>query len=557
MTLIRWWPLGFSICSAAFTSRSVFLLNAADGGWALLLSLLTVVLAMCSKSSALVLRWMMVVALGCTLLFHLHCRSLALDTATCSVETPYRTALMGTKARYVDGSVPLNNLQWYDINTLMDIHDTSGMATVARVHDADTIHQRTSLSDLLRSRQPEDTSAMHWLLVGLLGTALANFILVLIAYSTQRPFNWDVLRSRSGLFLFVAFGSLVGSIKAPPSTWLSNNFLTRGDDWHRYIASSQDVLAGNWALIPIPGGVEMWGLGIVYFFAAVQFILGPALLLLSITLHGAHYGIVWALFALPDRKDKWAAVLLAFAALLYVEVDLNSRYAWSFLSDTLPLVLFAVLFVGVIRGHPLKWLGIGTALLLLLRADYIAIAPLLAVCLLMGNRSKQKEWLALLLPIMVVLALYLIRRSLAYPSTVPFTPNGHPWEAVLSVQHFGPKLWVILGRYDLLHPSFHHRYHWWVVHVLFVASAVYYFVRVPRDRIVLFLLGSWLWFLVTRLTSPAIGIYGYRHSLVLVLVEMLFIAWIFVRHWRRIPNPALDHPGTHGLPKSITALYPR
>jgi len=241
---------------------------------------------------------------------------------------------------------------------------------------------------------------------------------------------------------------------------------------------------------------------------------------------------------------------LGFAALLFVEADLNWQYAWSFLSDTLPLVLIAVLLVGLTRGRSLWWSGACAGVLFVLRADYIAIAPILAIILLAGNRFTPRTWVALLLPISLGLGLFLLRRSLAYPAIVAYTPNGVPWNSIFSIDNFGPKVWAILGRYDLLGPDYQHRYHWWGIHVLFVICTAHYFFRYRNDRILLFVLACWVWFVITRLLSPAIGIYGHRHSLVLVLLEMLFVARIVTRHWNSLASTDFGQTPTEGRPLS-------
>ena len=536
---IRWVIPLLVIGTAALASRSVFLLNHDPGGWVLLLGVLGITLSLGNtapvRRSRLVAHSFLLVS---SLALYGWVSAQADKTLSCVVDTGYRTEDLATGTRYTEWPIAPEAIQLYIVNEVWELRNTDTINVRVTRIGTDEPTALIPLKDLITDRgvseatspKPRSTLIPLLILLVITGSVLGLTIVQLFGGGT---FTLDDLRTRKGLLLFVAVGIIVAACKAPPSAWLSNQFQSRWDDWLRYGTAARDILRGNLALVPLSGGLEMWGLGFVYFVAAVQAILGPALIPVYIVLHGLHYAIVWACTAIVAPGRKWIALAAGLLALGFVEVDLNLNYAWVLLSDTLPLPLLAILLVAAIRGAAPLWLGIGAGVLFLLRADYIIIGPLLAFLSTWRKPIDQKDLAKILVPWAICVGLYLLRKWFAtgdlYPFPLPNTPNGVAWDALFNARNFENKTLALFGRYDLLSSAVRHRFHWWPIHALFVAAIAYCIAKRNWDRWTLFTVSLWVWFLCTRLATPSIGSYGHRHSLALVLAEILVAVLVFGR----------------------------
>jgi len=550
LSRLRWAIPMLVTGTTAPATRSVYLLNHDLGGWVILLGILGIALSLGNtapvrRSRLLAHAFLLICSFALFGWVNTH----ANKTVSCEVDTGYRTVDLASGRRYTEWTTAPQAIQLYAVNDVWELRNTDTIhARVTRIGT----QERTELFPLKeivkeRSVQGHSNPAPLSILVPLVILLLimgSSASLTLVQFFGDGQFTLNDLRTRKGLVLFIAVGIIVAACKEPPSVWMSNQFQSRWDDWLRYGTAARDVLRGNLALVPMPGGLEMWGLGFVYFVAAVQAVLGPALTPVYIVLHGLHYAVVWVCIALVEPGKRWQPLAAGLLALGFVEVDLNLNYAWVLLSDTLPLPVLAILLVAAIRGAAPLWLGIGAGVLFLLRADYIVIGPLLALFSTWRKPFNQKDLARVLVPWGICVALYLLRKWFAtgdlYPFPLPNTPDGVAWDALFNARNFQDKTLALFGRYDLLSSAVRHRFHWWPIHALFAAALAYSAVAKRWDRWTLFTISLWIWFLCTRLATPSIGSYGHRHSLVLVLVEILVIVLVFGRGnaWNALRSPA-------------------
>ncbi|MBK7482994.1 MAG: hypothetical protein IPI72_09645 [Flavobacteriales bacterium] len=537
---LRWSVPLLVVISTGLSARMVHWLNFDLGGWVILIVLLGLVFSLgnvapISKGTILLHGCLFVSS--CVLFGWVSIH--ATKTVRCTVDTNHGTVDIASDTRYVDVPGIPEKIQIHAVNDVWELRNPDSVQVRSSLVGDTGEEARIPLTDFLRERNggrkseaPSRTALIAMVLlfvISLLTTATA-----VAQFFTGAPFTWRSMRTRRGLALFVVAGILLAAIKVEPTNWLSNTFLSRWDDWLRYGTAARAILAGNVALIPIPGGMEMWGLGYAYVVAVVQLILGPALIPVHVFMHGLNYAVVWACMVLVSPDKKWHALAAGAMALGFVEVDLNLNYAWVLLSDTLPLVLFAVILVAAIRGLYPRWLALGTGVLFLLRSDYIMIGPLLALFYLYRGSFNPKAMAKWLVPWSLCVALYLLRKAVVtgdlFPFPLPNTSNGIAWDALINAQNFKAKVWALFGRYDLLNTAAQHRFHWWPVHLLFLLAIVRSLVKRTGDRWVLFMASVWLWFLCTRLATPSIGNYGHRHSLALVFTEIMVVVLVFGRN---------------------------
>lgn len=535
--LVRWAIPVLVMGTTAMASRSVFLLNHDRGAWVLLLGILATAISLGNtapvRRSRLLTHGVLLIS---SLALYGWVSTHANKIVSCIVDTGYRTIDLASGTRYTEWPTAPEAIQLYAVNEVWELRNTDTInVRVTRLGTKEPT-ELVPMKDLITDRGVSESSSPAPLstlipLVILLLIMASVAALTLVQLFDSGTFKFDELSTRKGLVLFIAVGIIVAACKEPPTAWLSNEFQSRWDDWLRYGTAARDLLRGNLALVPMPGGLEMWGLGFVYFVAAVQMILGPALIPVYIVMHGLHYAIVWACIAVVAPGRTWIALAAGLLALGFVEVDLNLNYAWVLLSDTLPLPLLGILLVVAIRGVPSLWLGIGAGVLFLLRADYIIIGPLMAFFSTWRKPINRKDLATVLVPWAICVALYLLRKWFAtgdhYPFPLPNTPNGVAWDALFNARNFENKALALFGRYDLLSSAVKHRFHWWPIHALFVAALAYSAATKRWDRWTLFTLSLWVWFLCTRLATPSIGSYGHRHSLALVLVEVLVVVLVF------------------------------
>ena len=232
------------------------------------------------------------------------------------------------------------------------------------------------------------------------------------------------------------------------------------------------------------------------------------------------------------------SIITAIAVLLFVLADINLHYAWHLLSDLLPLLLIVLLFITLKEKWDVRAIALVCGLLYLARLELIGVGPLVFLFLWGKRRSTPRERLHFAGVWLLCIAPYFIRWVLLYGDVRPFPVamegTGHvPLDVMLTSKHMVLKLRALFGDYNAINPELRFRYHWLVIHVLFVGAVGIAIVRRHADHLAWLALVLFGYVLLTRVFSPSVGIYGHRHSLALVLLEGLFVVLVSARLGRR------------------------
>lgn len=515
-------------------------LNLNAGGWVLLLGLLNATLVLAGAAAFGRRRILYhAILLASTLALFAHVDRGSTWRATCEVRAHGDTFILADESRYYAPTTAPNRFPFAMVNDVWAIRDTAGAACkITWIGLSDTVSTEAELGALFVPRNVvpalyHPTSSAWIIIAALLLIGLMTFADIARHFFRGMTWSWETLTASRSAAIFFLAGVLVGSFKLHPTAWLSNEFLSRPDDWLCYEKGARQILAGNVFLIPAPGGVEMWSPLFTYVVAALHFLFGPAMGVIHIIMHGLHYVLIWAMLALLSMRHRWLVLAVAPGTLLFVEVDLNLHYAWHLLSDTLPLLLFTVLILAWERGRDLRVLGALCGLLYLARLELLWIGPLLlAVHYAYDHASISRRQMAgFSLAFLACVIPYLVRRHALFNDMLPLPlgmgESGHlHWRALLSTDHLLMKAKALFGRYDLLNPDLQFRFHWMPVHALFLVAVAHSIARRRTDRYIVFAISSWVCVLFTRMVSPSIGIYGHRHSLLLILIEMIVIVLV-------------------------------
>lgn len=333
---------------------------------------------------------------------------------------------------------------------------------------------------------------------------------------------------------FFGAGVLLACCIRSPSSWLDNEFLSRPDDWLCYEAGARAVLSGNLLLMPPPGGVELWSLLYTPLMAALHAMLGPAMAPLYVVQFASNLLVVPLGLRLFRQVSPSFRLLASIGLSLFVLIDLNLHYAWHLLSDVLPLLLVMVLLIALNEQRSAWLIGVLCGLLYWSRSELILIGPMVMVYLWWKRERISNERRIVFALWLVPVLLYLVRWYALYGTIRPFPlgmeGTGHvPLAVMFTVEHMILKLRALLGDYAALNPDLRIRYHWFAVHALFLFAVVRWLRHTNGPGIAGLTFSVWAYVLATRMLSPSVGIYGHRHSLLLVLLEGLFVAFVIAQ----------------------------
>ncbi|MEO8588587.1 MAG: hypothetical protein ABI432_04400 [Flavobacteriales bacterium] len=526
-----------------FNAMTVHRLNLDIGGWVLFIGIVNAALLFASIDQFDQSRLKTHLALlAATVAVFLYVDRTSAWKATCEVRTATEVFVFEDPTRYFAPTSSPNHLPFAAVNDVWAIRDTTDVDCIIRwVGPSDPITVHTELGALFSSRgdirSSDPASSQAWIIISvLLLIGLAAFMELVSNFSRDVRWPFSFLRTAKAAVLFFLLGVLVASVQFPPGDWLSNEFLSRPDDWLCYEKGARQILGGNPLLLPAPGGVEMWSPLYTYLVAAFHFLFGPALGASHVITYGMHWVVIWAMLALLSPGHRGLAWATAIGTLLFIEVDLNRHYAWRLLSDTLPVLLLPLLLIAWKRGSDLRVLGLLCGLLYLARLELLGIGPLLLATFYVTERKRltRNGVIGFLLAFAVCVVPYLLRRYALFCDLLPWPlgmgESGHThWRTLLSWDFLVLKASAIFGHYDALNPDLRFRYHWMVVHALFLSALIIAVGKRAADRYILFALLAWVYVFFTRMASPSIGIYGHRHSLLLILLEMVTVILVAER----------------------------
>ncbi len=530
---LRWLTAFLLLACLALTSEIVTCLNSEVGGWATLLLLCTLPLAFASLHRAGQREFL--VTLSVTLSLATLCyvvKSNAQWQLTITVERAEGVMTFEDGRRYVMHTADPARVPFHGINdawAILAADDTPCTITWWNGTDREVV--KAPLKAFFAERS---MTGMGDALLVLLVLFLNMIPLLTWArtFAKGLPTAADLLRSREGLALTFLISVLAASVISPPSTWLSNEFLSRPDDWLCYEGGARAMLKGNLFLMPPPGGVELWSLLYTPLIALLHVLLGPATGALYIVQFATYLLLVPMAVRLVRSGDATLSFTVLIAALLFVGIDIDLHYAWRLLSDVAPLLLLTALFVAIQQRRDPKLIALLCGLLYLFRLEFIGMGALVFVFFLLDpQRVSQKERVHFLGIYFLCLLPYLLRWFLLYGNLRPFPvameESGHmPMDVMLTSQHITLKLRALFGDYAAINPDLRIRYHWFAVHVLFLACIAYAWTKHLFDRVSLFALACFGYVLATRMFSPSVGIYGHRHSLAPLLLEMIIIVLV-------------------------------
>ena len=533
---IRWLIVILLLACLALASGIVTCVNSETGGWAILLLLCALPLALAALPHAggRVLLVTIAITLALTALHFMVTRS-AQWQLSITVERGEETITLLENHRYTTPTDDPSRIPFSSINdvwAILDADDTP--CTVSWWNGSDHLEVKAPLKDFFKERSMAGIGEV----LPIITLLLLTFILLVTwarVFVDQLPPIVDLPRSRAGFALTFLIGVIVASAISPPSTWLSNEFLSRPDDWLCYETGARSMLKGNFFLMPPPGGVELWSLLYTPTIALLHLLLGPATSPLYIVQFGLHLMLVPLALRLVRSEVTWYKTLVIIGALHFVAIDINLHYAWHLLSDTLPLLLLMGLFVAIQRRRDVRLIALLCGLLYLVRLEFIGIGALVFVFFLFdrtrATRSDRLEFAAIYL---LCLLPYFLRWFLLYGNLRPFPigmgDTGHMhMNVMLTTQHMYLKVRALFGDYEAINPDLRIRYHWFVLHALFVGAIGYAAIKRSLHRTLFFALACFAYVLATRLFSPSVGIYGHRHSLALVLLEGIFIILVMDR----------------------------
>lgn len=533
---LRWLPAFLLLACLALASGIVTCLNSETGSWTILLLLCTLPLALVALPHAGRRELLVTIAITLALAaLHFVVTRSAQWQLSITVERGEETITLLDNHGYTTPTDDPSRIPFSSINdvwAILDADDTP--CTASWWNGSDHLEVKAPLKDFFKERSMAGIGEV----LPLIALLILTFILLLTwarVFVDQLPPIVDLLRSRAGFALTFLIGLMVGSAISPPSTWLSNEFLSRPDDWLCYETGARVMFKGNLLLMPPPGGVELWSLLYTPTIALLHLLLGPATGPLYVAQFGLHLLLVPLALRLVRSELTWHKTLVIFGALLFVAIDINLHYAWHLLSDVLPLLLLMGLFIAIQQRKDVRLIAVLCGLLYLLRLEFIAIGALVFVFFLFdrtrATRSARFQFAVIYL---LCLLPYFLRWFVLYGNLRPFPigmgDTGHlHMDVMLTTQHMYLKLRALFGDYAAINPDLRIRYHWFVVHALFAGAIGYAMIKRSFDRTLVFTLACFAYVLATRLLSPSVGIYGHRHSLALVLLEGIFIALVLDR----------------------------
>ncbi len=541
-SLQRWGPAVGAVSALTalfFVSRLAYLLNADAGGWLLFFGILLVLLTLVPtrwSPGRLVLLGGVALSLGLTLW---QVDRQASWQAICVMHTSNGPVDIGTGARYLGPTSAPSQLQVHSVNDHWEISGQPADAAVEVTwtkgnerHVASYTHEEVFALRDTAWWSPDPAARFPLVL------ATALLLIALIDRFRGLPFtsfrDAHFLRSFRSWPLFMALGLVLAAFMHPPHQWLSNTFLSRGDDWLHYELAARAMVMGDLTLMPMPGGTELWGLGYVPFVALLHGLLGPALWPVLAVQTALLTLLIPGICALVRNDHRGLIPLVAFGAVIFTLGDVVVPYGWALLSDSVPLVLLVALVVMGRRGYAPMVLGLCCGLLFLLRAELVAIGPLLLLTMVRGRPMDQRTILHFLIPFIACLTVYAARKFGLHgdvlPIPVALTNTGPTfWDRLIDRDELTHKFLLLLGRYDLFDPDFRARWHWWPLHALFVIAMARAMLHRFPDRWVVFGMVAWAYVLLTRLISPSVGIYGHRHSLMLIVLEIMVVVLVTER----------------------------
>lgn len=430
--------------------------------------------------------------------------------------------------RYAEATTKPSHIPFRGVNDAWAVLSADDTPCTVMWSDGPTV--RATLSQLMEERDPEPRLPAILILTLMVSLAI-------LGYWAHRFVTGLTLRklhigSSESIALLAWAGLAIASVLSPPATWLSNVFLSRPDDWLFFETGARSMLDGNLWLMPPPGGVELWSPLYVPVLAVLHVILGSSIKPILVV-QFAIYPLLVPL-GLTLLRDAGSAVRVAWGAVLlgFVAIDIELHYAWHLLGDVVPLFLLIVLLRAFQHAASGLVLGVVGAALYLSRLEMIA-APLIVLFAARGERrwTSRDRWCMVLVPL-AALGFYLARWWLQYEQWRPFplgmADTGHlPLDRILQWQHLSVTLRALLGEYSVLNEAFQTRWHWIPVHIAFAYALTRWWSarRMGRTAGLALLLFGYV--LATRLLSPAIGIYGHRHSLALIVLELAFVGLVF------------------------------
>lgn len=533
---IRWLIAILLLACLALASGIVTCLNSEVGSWAVLLLLCTLPLAFASVPHAGRRELLVTIAITLALAaLHLMVTGSAQWQLSVTVERSEETITLLDDHRYMTPTEDPSRVPFSSINDVRGIlYADETPCTASWWKGSDHVEVKAPLKDLFKQRSMDGIGEV----LPMMALFLLAFILLVTwarAFAKQLPPTVDLLRSRAGFAITFLLGVLVASVISPPSCWLSNEFLSRPDDWLCYETGARVMHKGNLFLMPPPGGVELWSLLYTPVIALLHFLLGPTMGAIYVVQFALNMLLVPLALQLVRSDAKWLSALAVIGTTLFVVLDVNLNYAWHLMSDALPLLMLIGLFVAIEQRRNVRLIALLCGLLYLVRLEFIGIGVLVfAFFMLDHTRARRADRLSFVIIYASCLLAYLLRWFMLYGNLRPFPiamgHTGHlPLEAMLTVQHMYLKMRVLLGDSGLFNPAGHARYHWFILHTLFVAAIWVSIARRALDRTLLFTLTCFSYVLATRLLSPSVGIYGHRHSLALVLLEGTFILLVIDR----------------------------
>ncbi|MBK6754136.1 MAG: hypothetical protein IPG69_11225 [Flavobacteriales bacterium] len=534
--LVRWAIVILLLACLVLASRIVTCLNSETGSWAMLVLLCALPLAFVSLRHVgrKELVSMVVIALGMAAL-HIAVMSTATWRLTIRIDGAERATTWVDEQRYAQPTIIPSRIPMHGINDHWSIRTADDTPTYAiwwNGSDREVVN--APLKAFFEKRPLVDDGNLLPLL-----TLLALSILLLAvwvrAFAHGLPPLPELIRSRAGTALTFLLGVLCASAISPPPTWLSNEFLSRPDDWLCYEGAARALSNGDLFLSAPLGGVEMWSLLYPAVLAVLHGLLGPAMAPIHIVQFATNLLLVPLTLLLVRSSSKWFQFAIIAAALLFVLVDINMNYAWHLLSDVLPLLLMTGLLVAIQQQKDVRLIALLCGLLYLQRVELIGVGVLVfGMFLLDRERATRADRLNFLLIYGACLLPYFVRWFMIHGNLRPFPiAMGHagqlPLDEMLTVEHMYMKLRVLLGDCGLFNHDQHTRYHWFALHAVFAGALGYVAIKRRFDRMLAITVILFTYVLATRMMSPSVGIYGHRHSLLSVLLEAIFILLVLDR----------------------------
>ncbi|MBK8497644.1 MAG: hypothetical protein IPL52_02205 [Flavobacteriales bacterium] len=525
------------LVSLGLASAIVARWNEGASSWAILMLLCALPLAFASLRQA---RWLELAATAAALLglvvLLIWTRSNANWRVHVTIDRPGDEVVLHNEQGFLAPATAPASVPVPAINDVWRILEPDSTPCRVRwTNGSEQLEVRATLAAFFRIRPMHGSGERPMLMLSLWALCGALLLIWLRRFVLQWPPRGAILRSSSSIAMVFVGGVIVASAISPPWQWLNNEFLSRPDDWLCYEGGSRAMLNGNIFLMPPPGGVELWSLLYTPVVALLHVLLGPSTGPLYIVQFAAYLLLVPLFMRLAPDDRRWRA-LAATAALLFVLIDINLHYAWRLLSDVLPLLGMVGLFIGLRERWQAWSIGLLCGVLYLTRLELIALGPLVFAFFMLKDRTRRDRQ-RFLTAYFAIALLYFIRWWLIYGNIRPFPiameGTGHLHaDATLSLEHITLMFRALLGDYASINPDLRMRWHWLPIHALFITSIVLALLNRRFDRMLLFALALFGYLFATRLLSPSVGIYGHRHSLALIALELVFIVLVVDRHRR-------------------------